>query len=217
MRRSPSRKWLPCWSPHTADDLDGDWTVNVFPDAPVPLPESGVVTEEMNLTSDSLEFCDSASAKAQVAAEGVPWQAFRHLDKTVDDPVDPPEDMSGRMVMVQEFLLSDDPGEVEATFEALKSGVNACMGASIEGEDGHTGTSEPWPVSDVGDDRLGVLDTVGEPGGDGTQLLHSALVRDGSILMVGVVGEVLVGEGVTPELGADEVDQLMTTMAAKIG
>ena len=201
----------------TADDLEGEWTVNVPPGAPVEVPETGVVTEEMVESLPRLELCDLASAEAQAAAEGLRWQAFRQLDKAVDDPVDPPEDMSGRMVFVQEFLLSDDPSDVEATFEDLKSGLESCMGRTTEDEDGHSGTSEPWPVADVGDDRLGVLDTVAEPGGDASWLLYSALVRDGSILMVGIVGEVVVGEGVTAELGADEIDQIITTMAAKIG
>jgi hypothetical protein len=196
----------------TADELEGEWVVN---DDGV--SESGVLTEETAAEIPVLPLCDAESAEAEAAVGALRWQAFRHLDKTVDDPVEPPEDMSGRMVFAQEFLLSDDPGEVEATFDALKSGLDACMGQSTEDEDGSTGTSEPWPVPDVGDDRLGVLDTVSEPGGDGTWLIYSALVRDGSILMVGLVGEVFLGEGVTAELGADEIDQVITTMAEKIG
>jgi hypothetical protein len=196
----------------TADDLEGEWVLSGDE-----VSESGVVTEEAAEEIPTLELCDSASAEARAASEGLRWQAFRHLDKTVDDPVEPPEDMSGRMVFAQEFLLSDDPGDIESTFDALKSGLDACMGQSTENEDGSTGTSEPWPVPDVGDDRLGVLETVSEPGGDGTWLLYSALVRDGSVLMVGLVAEAFLGEGVTAELGADEIDQVITTMAQKIG
>ncbi len=119
-------------------------------------------------------------------------------------------DVSGHMIFVQEYLLSGDPGEVEATFADLTSGLQACMGQSFEGR-----TGEPWPVAEVGDERFGWLDTAGVAGGTG--LGYTALVSDGSILMMGFVAEIFVGEGVTAELGADQIDQIITTMAEKIG
>ncbi len=194
----------------TADDLEGKWAVNLSDDM---MTESGVVSEESaEELAEEFALCDSASAEAKAAAAGLRWQALRQLDMTVDDPIDPPGDMSGRMVFVQEYLLSGDPGEVEATFADLTSGLQACMGQSSEG-----GTSEPWSVAQVGDESFGVLDTIGEPGGDATWLGYSALVRDGSILMAGIVADIFMGEGVTAEFDADEVDQIITTMAEKIG
>jgi hypothetical protein len=203
----------------TADDLDGEWTVNLYPDAPVQLSESGVVTEEMLEVIPRIELCESASAEAQAAVEGLRWQAFRQLDLTVDDPVDTTADaVSGRIIGVNEALLAGDPAEVEATFEALTSGLESCGWSTTADEDGHTSTAEPWEaVPEVGDDRVGVLTTIEEPGGGGGFVIYEVLVRDGSVLMKEMVAEAFIGEGVTPQLTADQAAAIVTTTAARIG
>jgi hypothetical protein len=43
------------------------------------------------------------------------------------------------------------------------------------------------------------------------------MVRDGPIPMYTQIVEILVGEGVEPELDDDQVDQAITTMAGRIG
>ena len=196
----------------TGDDLAGEWTVNE-------VSGSGVVTEDMVENLPTIELCESASAEAQAAAEGLQWQAFRQLDLTVDDPLEgTDEDVSGRMIFVQEFLLEGDPGEVEATFEALQSGLESCEGQSTVDEDGHTATEEVWEaVPQVGDDRFGGQITIEEPGGGAGWVIYSVLMRDGSILMMEMVTEAFAGEGVTPQLSADQAAAIITASAAKIG
>ena len=54
----------------------------------------------------TIDLCDEATDASHAAAEGVEWMAFRQIDLEVDDPIEPPDDRVGNLVMVQEFLLS---------------------------------------------------------------------------------------------------------------
>jgi hypothetical protein len=67
----------------TADDFDGDWTVDASSAA-----VSGVVSDDEHDTLLKLDMCDRASAESSAAAESLRWQAFRQLDLTVDDPIE---------------------------------------------------------------------------------------------------------------------------------
>lgn len=74
-----------------------------------------------------------------------------------------------------------------------------------------------WPRRCLLRHRVGVLTTIGEPGGGGGWVVYEVLVRDGSVLMKEMVAEAFIGEGVTPQLTADQAAAIVTTTAAKIG
>lgn len=56
------------------------------------------------------------------------------------------------MIFVQEFLRSGDPAEIEATFTALRDGMQACQGDIPAGEEG-PGSTESMAIPAVGEDR----------------------------------------------------------------
>jgi hypothetical protein len=191
----------------TTDDFEGEWTVNAGPDdSPVAL--SGVIPDDQRELLPTIELCDTASPESQAAAEELRWMAFRQLDLAVDDPIEPPADRTGHMVFVQEFLTSGDPAEIEATFDLLRDGMQACLGDIPAGEEG-PGTAEEMALPDVGDDRYGVLMTIEEAGGGGEWRLHNALVRQGAVLMYMDVVDIRVGEGVEPYYSIDDVGRFV--------
>ena len=165
----------------TPSDLDGIWVVNSGPDDAL-IPSSGVLTDEARAMLPSVELCPAASVESRAAADGLTWMAFRQLDMTPDDPITPPDDRTGHMVFVQQFLLAGEPTAVQATFELLRDGMTACLGEVDTGEEG-PGAATEMTTPDVGDDRYGVLTTVQEAGG-GEWLLHNTLVREGWVLML---------------------------------
>lgn len=195
-----------------ADDFDGTWAVNAPPDA-TDIAESGVVPDEFQDSLPTIDLCDNASAESLAAAEALRWKAFRQLDLTVEDPIEPPGDRSGHMIFVQEFLTSAEPGEVEATFDLLREGMEACLGDLPAGEEG-PGTAEEMTVPEVGDDRYGVLMLVEEAGGWAEWRLHSTLVRNGSVLMSFVVVEITAG--VEPLYSIADVSGMLETAVDKL-
>jgi hypothetical protein len=198
----------------TGDDFDGAWTVNVPPDAQDAV--SGVIAEDQQDMLPRIEFCDRASAQSRAAAESLRWQAFRQLDQTEADPIDmAANDRSGHMIFVQEFLRSGDPAEIEATFTALREGMQACQGDMPAGEEG-PGTTEPMTIPAVGEDRYGELTTIGEAGGGGYWLLHNTLVRQGPVLMDLQVVDIVMGDGVQPEYTTEDIAALLTTAVEKL-
>lgn len=197
----------------TVDDIEGDWTINLPPDAPESAA-SGVVPEELRDQLNGLEMCEAASDTSRAAVEGLRWQAFRQLDLTVDDPIEPP-DRSGHMIFVQEYLTSADSDEIAATFTALRDGMQACLGDLPAGEEG-PGTAASMAVPEVGDDRYGVLMLVEEAGGWAQWRLHNTLVRRGPVLMLMLVVEITAGEGTEPDYSVDDVSQFITTAVDKL-
>ena len=153
-----------------ADDYDGEWTVNVPPDAESAI--DGVVPENQQEMLPTIEFCGKASKESHSAADALRWQAFRQIDQSEENPIDMGAgDRVGHMIFVQEFLVAGDPAEVESTFNALRDGMRACQGKFPAGEEG-PGNAEPMTIPDVGDDRYGVLTTMEEAGGGAYWLLH---------------------------------------------
>ena len=155
-----------------------------------------------------IELCDEASEDARAAADDLRWMAFRQLDLTVDDPIEPPDDRSGHMVFVHEYMLSGEPDEIEATFELLREGQQACLGEIEAGEEG-PGMAEEMELPDVGDDRYGVLVTVAEAGDWAEWRFHTALVRDGSVLIQIVVTDIRAG--VDPYYTVEDAGEMVTT------
>ena len=178
----------------TADDYDGTWTVNVPPDAQDGV--SGVIAEEQQEMLPRIGLCDKATEESRAAAEALRWQAFRQLDQSEADPIDMAAgDRVGHMIFVQEYLRSGDPAEIEATFTALRDGMQACQGEIPAGDEG-PGMTDPMLIPDVGDDRYGDLTNIGEAGGGAYWLLHNSLVRQGPVLMDLQVVDIVMGEGV---------------------
>lgn len=188
------------------DTYDGDWTINVPPDAPD--VESGVIPEEFRALLPGIELCDLASDESRAAVDGLRWQAYRQIDLTEDDPIEPPDDRTGHMVFVQEFLLAGEPDEIEATFELVRDGLTACLGDLPAGEEG-PGTAEAMTLPDVGDDRYGVLYLVAEQGDWAEWRLHNALVREGPVLALFDIADIRAG--VEPYYTVDEVGEMVTT------
>ena len=203
----------------TPESLGGTWGPAPGPEGEA-APQGGVVTEEQRAMLPRIDMCAAAPAAARAAAEEIAWQAFTQLSMTPDDPLDMAGgDRVGHMILTQEFLLGEEPAQVQATFEALRDGMAACLGPMpTQDADGHTGVAEEWAAPSVGDASYGVLMTVQEPGGGsgGTWLLRNALVRDGPVLMLVDVVEITVGEGVQPELSDEEIHAIVVTAAERI-
>ena len=198
----------------TADDYDGEWTVNVPPDAQSAI--DGVVPENQQEMLPTIEFCGKASTESHSAADALRWQAFRQIDQSEENPIDMATgDRVGHMIFVQEFLVAGDPAEVESTFNALRDGMRACQGKFPAGEEG-PGKAEPMTIPDVGDDRYGVLTTLEEAGGGAYWLLHDSLVRQGPVLMDLQVVDIVMGEGVQPAFTTEDIDMFLTTAVEKL-
>lgn len=224
---SPSSSATPAWSQGavptaaqlasvlvTEDDYDGEWTVNVPEDAEMAI--SGVVTEAQQAMLPKIELCDKADEESRSAAAALRWQAFRQLDQSEQDPIDMATgDRVGHMIFVQEFLLSGDPADVEATFNALRDGMRACLGAIPAGEEG-PGTAEPMTIPEVGDDRYGDLTTLAEAGGNASWMLHNSLVRQGPVLMDLQVVDIVMGEGVQPAFTTEDIGTFLSTAVEKL-
>ena len=188
------------------DTFDGDWTVNVPPG--VEDAESGIVTDEMQEMLPSLDLCDEATDASRAAAESVEWMAFRQIDLQVDDPIEPPDDRSGNMVFVQEFLIAGEPSEIEELFELLRDGTEACLGEIPAGEEG-PGVSEEIELPDIGDDRFGALNVFTEAGDWAEWRIHGGLIRDTTVLaMITVID---IRADADPYYTPDQVGDMMAT------
>jgi hypothetical protein len=198
------------------DDLDGAWSVSVPDDADdVTVDVTGVVTDEMRDMLPTLELCPEAGEDAQAAAAGLEWDAFMQLELETDDPIRPPDDRTGHMVFLQEYLLAMDPTETTTTFDLLRQGAEACVG-DFEADEEGPGHVEMMEVPDLGDDSYGVLTTVEEAGGWAEWLLHQAVVRDGSVLTVLVVTDIRAGDGVEPYFTVGDVGDIARTAVDKV-
>ena len=188
------------------DTYEGTWTVFAPPD--VPGAESGIVTAEMQEMLPSVDLCDEASDASHAAAEGVEWMAFRQIDLEVDDPIEPPDDLVGHMVMVQEFLMSGEPDEIEELFGLLDDGMEACLGEIPAGEEG-AGVSEEIALPDIGDDRFGAVAVFAEAGDWAEWRIHGGLIRDGAVLAMITVGDIRADT--EPYYTVEEAAEMMAT------
>lgn len=198
----------------TADDYDGTWAVNVPQDAEGAI--DGVVPESKQGMLPRIELCGKAGRESHLAAEGLRWQAFRQIDQSEENPIDMAAgDRVGHMIFVQEYLLAEDPAEVESTFNALRDGMRACQGKIPAGEEG-PGEAEPMAIPDVGDDRYGDVTRLAEAGGGAYWLLHNSLVRQGPVLMDLQVVDIVMGQGVEPAFTTEDIGAFLTTAVEKL-
>ncbi len=190
-------------------DLDGAWSITV-PEGDVDVPESGVLTDEMQDLLPRFDLCSNASEQAQATASGLHWDAFMQLELQSDDPIQPPDDRTGHMIFLQQYLAATDPADTSATFDLLHQGAQACLG-DFEADEEGPGYVETMDVPDLGDDSYGVLMTVEEAGGWAEWLLHHVVVRDGPVLMMLVVTDIRAGEGVEPHFTVDDIGGIART------
>lgn len=191
------------------DDLEGAWSVTA-PDDDVDVDMSGVVTDEMRDLLPEFGLCPNASGQVQAAAAGLEWDAFMQLELETDDPIRPPDDRTGHMIFLQEFLVAADPADTAETFDLLRDGIEACLGDIEAGEEG-PGYADTMEVPDLGDDSYGVLTTIEEAGGWAEWRTHQVIVRDGTVLMSFVVTDIRAGDDVEPYFTIGKIGDIAQT------
>jgi hypothetical protein len=198
------------------DDLEGTWKLNVGSPGPdeETLPESGILSDKQRELMPTLDLCDAAPTEAKKAADTLKWVVFRQLDKTVDDPLDPPTDRSGHMVFVQESMISEEPEVLSETFDALVLGTEACLGEIPAGEEG-AGSSAEVTIEDVGDQQIAVLTEIEEAGGVGMWHIYTAIVRKGSVLVSLMAADVVLGD-LPAELQLEDFDRIVQSALEKL-
>jgi hypothetical protein len=200
-------------------DLGAGWSVTRMPDFPE-LSETGVVTDEVRPMLPQLHLCDQADDEAQQAVDALEWGAFRQLDLDTGTPSESPS--PGRppmhhLVFAQEFLASDEPDGMEATYDAIVAGADACLGTE-KTPDGETVQTTELDVPDMGDASHGWRSVVTEPGPAGrsaTWDLRQVLVLDGGVLLMGQVAEITTPE-VATVLDDAGVEEMLQTMVDKL-
>lgn len=200
-------------------DLGTGWSTTRMPDFPE-LSETGVVSDEAQDMLPRMQPCEKASEEDQAVADALAWDAFRQLDLATDTPTGSPA--PGRppvhhLVFAQEFLGSGTADETEATYDALVSGGDACLGTETTG-DGETVRTTGMAVPDLGDASHGWRSVVTEPGPAGrtaTWDLRQVLVRDGGVLLMAQVAEITT-PGVETVLDDAEVESILRTMVDKL-
>lgn len=200
----------------TDEDLDGEWTVNLGPDdREAAIDPSGVVREDQRDLLPTIDLCDRASDSSREAVRNLRPLAFRQLDLSVDDPIDPPFDREGHLVFAQEFLYAGETEIMKETFAEVRQGLLSCLGDIPAGEEG-PGTAETLEVPEVGDDRVGVLTTISEAGSWAEWVIHQVLVLEGSTLLSLVVVDIRAGEGTEPYFSADDFGDILRIAVNKL-
>ncbi|MEY3342166.1 MAG: hypothetical protein RLZZ269_2077 [Actinomycetota bacterium] len=197
----------------TADDLSGEWTIDPGPDDGG-LDPSGVVTDEQRGLLPSIDFCEEASRDAKNAIDDLRWEAFRQLDRTVDDPIDPPFDREGHIVFVQEFLMSGLSSQLSLLIGRLREGFVSCLGDIPAGEEG-PGTAVQVSLDGVADEGVAVLYRIEEAGGGGMWNVYSAIARKDSALVGLTLADVYLGE-LKPLVGEELLREILDTALAKL-
>lgn len=190
----------------TPDDLGDGWSVAGPPEG-VAGAGWGVVTAEMQEMLPRFDLREAASAEARAAVTDIEWDAFMQLELDTGDPIEPPGDQRGHLVMLQEYLMGDDAGDVATTFGLMRTGSDACLGDFPADEEG-PGRVETMAVPDLGDDRFGVLMVVEELGGWAEWRLHHVVVRDGPVLVNLVITDIRAGDGVEPFYTFDDIGEI---------
>lgn len=193
----------------TSDDLPGQWS-----------PTRG--------RSGVFVFCPRAPAESIQAADGLTWAANVQLDQIPDGATAATSpSTSTPVITVDQWILAEDPTQVQATFTALRDGMNACFGPSSMTAQGVVDTPEgaplvgaPMAVPPVGDDRIGEFDTYPEgfPGSahaGSPAYLHTAIIREGPVLMAINIAEEN-ASATEQQLTQDDIDAIITTATAKL-
>jgi hypothetical protein len=203
----------------TPADLGANWSVTQMPDFPE-LSDTGIVSDEAQRMLPRMEPCDKAGDEEQAVADDLEWDAFRQLDLHTGTPTGSPSPGTPpvhHLVFAQEFLGSGTVDETEATYDALVSGGDACLGTE-KTPDGETVRTTGLTVPDLGDASHGWRSVVTEPGPAGrtaTWDLRQVLVRDGGVLLMAQVAEITT-PGVDTVVDDAEVGSILGTMVDKL-
>ncbi|MFM2047065.1 MAG: hypothetical protein RL383_1142 [Actinomycetota bacterium] len=194
-------------------DIEGEWTLNKGPEGGG-LPESGEITDADRDQLPQVQVCDKASAAAKEAISNLRWQAYRQLDRTENDPLDPPKDREGHMEFVQQYLMSDEPSRITTLYGDAAPGFIECLGDIPAGEEG-PGTSTEVQIGQVGDERVAVLSRFEEAGGTGMWNIYSVLVRKGAVLVSVTAVDIVMGD-LEAELTLSDVSDIVETAVSKL-
>lgn len=191
----------------TPADLGADWSLwEGFAAWPGGVP--GVIPEDQRSVIPALPMCANASEAAVALAEGLRWQAFTQLQKATPDPF-------ANMVVVQQFLLADEPAQVAATFAILRDGLTSCLTENLQDGEWEIGLREVLDVPAVGDERYAERSSSVDPGG-ARRDTRLVLVRDGAVLMAIQLDDVLISPDAEPTLTTEAVDGVVTAVADKL-
>ena len=119
----------------TDGDLPGQWSTPRAVGHLRALPQA---------SAESIQAADGLTLAGRRPTRPDPRRGHRHLHR---EPVDAP------IITVDEWLLAEDPTQVEATFTALRDGIEACDGPSSMTADGVVGTAERRPAGRRPDGR----------------------------------------------------------------
>jgi hypothetical protein len=205
------------------DDLEGSWMLYEGGDSqdgsPGVIPEDeGLIPEdEQQEGGSAVVLCERASAESLAAAEALRFKAGRQLGPSGQEP------WAGDVLgpVIGEYLTSGEPADVEVTFNALRDGMQACVGDVSGTLD--NGTEFAWTVAELalpeaGDDRYGNV-AVGTTAVDYHDLFEQAVVRSGPVLMYAQVAGGTRGDVVAPYTGdqlADLMDAVVTIATEKL-
>lgn len=195
-----------------ADDLEGNWKLNSGPDG-ADLSTTGIIDDNNRDKLPQLELCEAASQESRDALNAIQRQAFRQIDKTVDNAIKPPKDREGHMIFVQEWLTSGEPDELELVFDDISAAVKECLGDIPAGEEG-PGTITEAEIEPIGDQRVAALAQFEEAGGVGTWNIYSVFIRAGTVLMGVTAVDIVLGD-LEPELTVADLNEILSTALAK--
>lgn len=194
-------------------DLDGSWKLNAGPQG-ADLSTTGIIDETNRDKLPHMELCDTASQASKDALNAIEWQAFRQMDKTVDDPIQPPKDREGHMIFVQEWLTSGAADSLSETFDDVSGAFAECLGDLPAGQEG-SGTVTDVSIKPIGDQRVAALARFGEAGGVGTWNIYSVFIRAGTVLMGLTAVDIVMGD-LQPELTLDVLDHILAAALSKV-
>lgn len=195
-----------------ADDLEGNWKLNSGPEG-ADLSTTGIIDDTNRDKLPQIQLCDTASQESRDALNAIQWQAFRQIDKTVDNAIKPPKDREGHMIFVQEWLTSGESNELELVFDDISAAVKECLGDIPTGEEG-PGTITEAEIEPIGDQRVAALTQFEEAGGVGTWNIYSVFIRAGTVLMGVTAVDIVLGD-LEPELTVADLDEILSTALSK--
>lgn len=195
-----------------ADDLEGNWKLNSGPEG-ADLSTTGIIDDTNRDKLPQIQLCDTASQESRDALNAIQWQAFRQIDKTVDNAIKPPKDREGHMIFVQEWLTSGESNELELVFDDISAAVKECLGDIPAGEEG-PGTITEAEIEPIGDQRVAALTQFEEAGGVGTWNIYSVFIRAGTVLMGVTAVDIVLGD-LEPELTVADLNEILSTALAK--
>lgn len=195
-----------------ADDLEGNWKLNSGPEG-ADLSTTGIIDDTNRDKLPQIQLCDTASQESRDALNAIQWQAFRQIDKTVDNAIKPPKDREGHMIFVQEWLTSGESNELELVFDDISAAVKECLGDIPAGEEG-PGTITEAEIEPIGDQRVAALTQFEEAGGVGTWNIYSVFIRAGTVLMGVTAVDIVLGD-LEPELTVADLDEILSTALSK--